>query len=149
MEAMQMITPIRPEEFPAVVELWEASVRATHQFLREDDIVFLRPLVLEYLPQLEVRAWRDGQGAIQGFVSVGGDRIEMLFVSPERRGGGIGRALLNYATGELRATKLDVNEQNPQGVGFYERMGFKVIGRSELDGQQNPFPLLHMELGTV
>jgi putative acetyltransferase len=42
---------------------------------------------------------------------------------------------------------VDVNEQNPQGVGFYRHMGFEQVGRSELDGQGNPFPLLHMRLG--
>jgi hypothetical protein len=26
-------------------------------------------------------------------------------------------------------------------------MGFEQVGRSELDGQGNPFPLLHMRLG--
>jgi putative acetyltransferase len=39
-----------------------------------------------------------------------------------------------------------VNEQNPQGVAFYRHMGFGQVGRSELDGQGNPFPLLHMRL---
>jgi len=26
-------------------------------------------------------------------------------------------------------------------------MGFEQVGRSELDGQGNPFPLLHMRMG--
>ena len=38
-----------------------------------------------------------------------------------------------------------MNEQNPQGVGFYLHMGFEQTGRSELDGEGNPFPLLHMK----
>ena len=41
---------------------------------------------------------------------------------------------------------MDVNEQNPQGVAFYRHMGFEQVGRSALDGQVNPFPLLHMKL---
>jgi putative acetyltransferase len=39
-----------------------------------------------------------------------------------------------------------VNEQNPQAVGFYEHIGFLITGRSTLDGQGKPFPLLHMKL---
>jgi putative acetyltransferase len=40
---------------------------------------------------------------------------------------------------------VDVNEQNPLALQFYERMGFKVVGRSELDGGGKPFPLLHLQ----
>ncbi len=45
----------------------------------------------------------------------------------------------------LDALKVDVNEQNPQAVGFYEHMGFEVISRSPLDSLGKPFPLLHMQ----
>ena len=41
---------------------------------------------------------------------------------------------------------LDVNEQNPQARGFYERMGFRVEGRSPVDDAGRPFPQLHMRL---
>lgn len=39
-----------------------------------------------------------------------------------------------------------MNEQNPQASGFYRHYGFVITGRSPLDGQGNPFPLLHMKL---
>ena len=39
---------------------------------------------------------------------------------------------------------VDVNEQNPAAVGFYEAVGFAVVGRSPLDDAGRPFPLLHM-----
>jgi putative acetyltransferase len=74
------------------------------------------------------------------------DKIEMLFVAPQARGTGIGRQLISYAVNELNARYVDVNEQNPQAVGFYEKMGFEIFGRSELDAQGNPYPLLHMRL---
>jgi len=47
---------------------------------------------------------------------------------------------------ELNAERLDVNEQNPQALGFYLHEGFEVIGRSETDGLGQPYPLLHMKL---
>jgi putative acetyltransferase len=31
-------------------------------------------------------------------------------------------------------------------VGFYERLGFKRIGRSPLDDAGRPYPLLHLAL---
>jgi putative acetyltransferase len=39
---------------------------------------------------------------------------------------------------------VDVNEQNPAAVGFYEALGFVVVSRSPVDGDGRPFPLLHM-----
>ena len=44
------------------------------------------------------------------------------------------------------ASKVDVNEQNEQALGFYKHIGFSVTGRSPLDGQGKPYPLLHMTL---
>jgi putative acetyltransferase len=64
-----------------------------------------------------------------------------------RAGKGVGKLLLQHAIAEFGANEVDVNEQNPQGVAFYRHMGFEQVGRSELDGQGNPFPLLHMRLG--
>ena len=134
-------------EYVEVVEVWEASVRATHHFLSEDDIKFLKPLILnEYLSAVELRCVKDTTGKIKGFLGVTEGKIEMLFISPENRGAGIGKLLLNYAVNELGATKVDVNEQNPQAVGFYEHLGFKVTSRSSVDGMGKPFPLLHMKL---
>lgn len=47
----------------------------------------------------------------------------------------------------MGAGLVDVNEQNPDAVGFYRRMGFEIVGRLPLDGQGRPFPVLHMRLG--
>jgi len=43
-------------------------------------------------------------------------------------------------------TKVDVNEQNGQAIGFYHHCGFKTIKRSELDALGKPHPTLHMQL---
>jgi len=51
---------------------------------------------------------------------------------------------MEYAIKNLKATKVDVNEQNPNSIRFYNRLGFVQTGRSELDGQGKPFPLIQM-----
>lgn len=58
----------------------------------------------------------------------------------------MGRLLVEHAIGQGGVTQVDVNEQNEQAVGFYLKMGFTVTGRSALDGQGKPYPLLHMAL---
>lgn len=137
-----------PGQFARLVAIWESSVRATHHFLQERDIAALRPLLLNaYLPHLKVVIARDETGAIHGFLGVDDNRIEMLFVDDVSRGKGVGKLLLNYAVDCFGANEVDVNEQNPQAVAFYQHVGFVQVGRSERDGQGNPFPLLHMRLG--
>ena len=136
-----------PTHFERLVTIWESSVRATHHFLQESDIAALRPLLLNaYLPNLKVVIARDDAGVIHGFLGVDENRIEMLFVDDASRGKGVGKLLLQHAITAFGANEVDVNEQNPQGVAFYRHMGFEQVGRSELDGQGNPFPLLHMRL---
>lgn len=135
-------------DHPGLVQLWEASVRATHDFLPSGYIDALRPrMATEFLPAVDLRAWSDDAGPVLGFVGVAQGNVEMLFVAPEARGRGIGAALLRHAIDAMGARSVDVNEQNPQATGFYLRMGFEIAGRSPLDGQGEPFPLLHLRLG--
>lgn len=51
---------------------------------------------------------------------------------------------VRHAVSGLGVTEVDVNEQNPQAYCFYQKQGFKKYSRSELDGQGNPFPVLHL-----
>lgn len=80
------------------------------------------------------------------FCGVHDGNIEMLFIAADARGKGVGAMLAAYAIKEQGASKVDVNEQNEQALGFYQHIGFKVIGRSPVDGQGKPYPLLHMAL---
>ncbi len=135
------------EEYQTLIDLWEASVRATHHFLPEAEILALRPLILEhYFDAVTLLCARTEEGHIAGFSGVLEGKLEMLFVAPEARGGGVGRLLVAHAIGQCGAKLVDVNEQNAQAVGFYLKMGFVVTGRSSLDGQGKPYPLLHMVL---
>lgn len=133
-------------DYVELVSVWEASVRATHDFLKEEDILFYKPLILnEYLKAVDLFCIKDND-TITGFMGLSESSIEMLFIHPAFRGSGIGKILLQFAINELKANKVDVNEQNDQALGFYLKMGFKVVNRSELDGMGKPYPILHMEL---
>ena len=134
-------------DYEELVRVWEASVRATHDFLPDSYIVLLRELVrTRYLDAVMLICCKDAQQRITGFAGVAAGRVEMLFVDPQYRGQGIGKRLLHYAISQLNAEQLDVNEQNPQALGFYLDQGFEVIGRSATDGMGQPYPLLHLRL---
>ena len=141
------IDQVQKEEYEAVVAVWEASVRATHHFLKEEDILYFKPLILNtYLDAVILRCIRNEQQAIIGFLGVAEKNLEMLFIHPDYRGKKVGKTLLDYAIDQLDVCKVDVNEQNEQAVGFYQHNGFEIISRSELDGTGKPYPLLHMAI---
>jgi putative acetyltransferase len=123
-------------------------VRPTHTFLSEADIELLSPKVGAYLASgstdFFVAIAEDG--AIAGFMGLGRDEIESLFLDPGYLRRGIGTRLIDEARALRPGVELllDVNEQNSGAVAFYEAAGFVVEGRSETDQDGLPFPLLHM-----
>ncbi|GAD89040.1 MULTISPECIES: GNAT family N-acetyltransferase [Vibrio] len=142
-----IVENVLPENYAEMLNVWENSVRATHDFITEDDIEFFKPIIIEQaFPAVTLQCVKNASGSIQGFVGTYESKIEMLFILNEARGQGIGKVLLQHAIEQLGATKVDVNEQNPQAVGFYQHMGFNVVSRSPLDGMGKPFPILHMTL---
>ena len=141
------IDRVKKEEYSTVVDVQEESVRATHDFLKEEDIVYFKPLILNtYLDAVELRCIKDENGSIIGFSGVAEQNLEMLFIHPKARGRGVGKTLLEYCINELNVIKVDVNEDNPQAIGFYEKFGFTTYNRSELDSSGKPYPILHMRL---
>lgn len=134
----------RPEKLlNHLLSLWESSVRATHHFLSEKDIGQLRPLVLEAVRKVPVLLLAMENDTPVGFLGMEGESVEMLFVGAAFRGKGAGGLLLREAL-KRGASRVDVNEQNPEALSFYLHMGFAVSGRDETDGLGLPFPLLHL-----
>ena len=114
---MEIIKIVRRERnlLETLMLIWEDSVSHTHDFLRESDIKALCPLVYQNLESIpELWAIKAEDSCYKGFMGIDG------------------------------MTEVDVNEQNPQAYCFYQKRGFKKYSRSELDGQGNPFPVLHL-----
>ncbi|MBC9934492.1 acetyltransferase [Chitinophaga qingshengii] len=134
-------------DYPEMVRIWESAVTATHDFLTQEDFDHIKGLLADaFFPQVDTYLLLNEAGKPLAFLGVQADMLEMLFVDNDARGKGVGRNLVNYAIASLKIRKVDVNEQNSQAVGFYEKMGFSVISRSEKDGMGKPYPILHMEL---
>ena len=131
-------------DFRELTLLWERSVRATHSFLSEEDIAAIRANLPTYFANVVLYAITDGD-KIGGFIGLSDNRIEMLFVDADKIGRGFGTILINHAV-SLGATHVDVNEQNPDALAFYQAKGFRVAGRSDLDSDGRPFPILHLSL---
>ncbi|WP_315636768.1 MULTISPECIES: GNAT family N-acetyltransferase [Microbacterium] len=141
---------IRPcrgeEEYAELVEIWRSAVRATHDFLEETDFARIEShLASDYFPAVTLTV-AEQDGVPVGFAGVHDDGLEMLFVSYAVRGRGVGSALLTEVVVHQGVARVDVNEDNPGARGFYRSRGFVEVGRSALDGDGRPYPIIHMAL---
>jgi len=95
-----------------------------------------------YLPLEQITAGcvfvAELDGTIVGFAAVlpradGKMELDGLFVEPERQGGGIGRALVEYCSdfGRSRGSPALHVVGNPHAEGFYLRCGFALIGGTQ------------------
>lgn len=140
------INPLTSADYPSILELWEASVRATHHFLTEEDINLYKEVIKnQALPNIDLYGIKSNT-RLQGFLGISGSHIEMLFVHPDFFGQRIGTTLMDYALNHLHATKIDVNEQNPRAHQFYKKLGFKLTSRTATDPQGRPYPILKLSL---
>lgn len=128
-----------------LLDVWQASVRASHHFLTEADIRTLTPQAVEALLQIETLWIVEDDLRPVGFMGVQEHKIEMLFLHPDYFRKGVGKELVQRAFRELVVEYVDVNEQNPDAARFYERMGFHTFRRDDTDDQGNPFPILRMK----
>lgn len=136
-----------PRLIKALTAVWEHSVRATHHFLSESEILRIRA----YVPQAvggvaQLVAAENQAGEPVGFMGVENGRLEMLFLAPEARGCGLGGRLLRCGIEQYGVREVTVNEQNPQAVDFYAHFGFRTYRRMERDEEGGPYPLLYMRL---
>lgn len=140
-----MIREIHETDYPQLMKIWESSVLNTHDFLKEEDFKYYKKEIPGYFGHVSLLGFEE-EGFLVGFMGVADGSLEMLFIHNDHRGKGIGKKLIQYGIDHLKVTKLDVNEQNVQGVGFYKHLGFRVLNRSALDSQGKEYPILHMGL---
>lgn len=128
-----------------LLDVWESSVRVTHIFLSENEIEGIKKYVPKALCEIPHLVIVENENQVpMGFMGIVEQHLEMLFISDEERGKGLGKELLKYGIEKYLINDLAVNEQNPLAKGFYEHMGFKVYKRTDHDEQGNPYPLLYM-----
>jgi len=131
-----------------VLEVWEKSVLATHHFLNPSDFQAIKETVKTIdFNAFEVYCLVQNR-EVAGILGVAEQKVEMLFLAPDYFGRKLGKKLMDFAVNELRADKVDVNEQNITAVEFYRKFGFKTYERTDKDDQGRDYPLLRMMLDT-
>ena len=136
-----------PADAEAVARVQIASWQAAYKHL-------FRPEQLAGIPLAErTGLWRrfppivaEISDVVVGFVAVGNDELQAIYVHPDHWGMGIGRALMRAGEDRLRelgssSVFLWVFEDNPQARRFYEAAGWSTDGKTkdaELFGMSAP-----------
>ena len=97
-----------------LLEVWEDSVKATHTFLSNEEIEKIK----EYVPQALIGISHliietNENGIPIAFMGIEENKLEMLFITSEYRGKGIGPKMLLHGIENYGVNDLAANEDNP------------------------------------
>lgn len=135
MPAAYILRPATAADRPAMADLWVESWVKT---LPEIDFEARRPWLAEHLDALAadgalIRA-AEREGRVAGFVTIHPvtGHLDQIAVAPAFWGKGAAEALMAEAKRLSPArVALDVNQENPRAVRFYEKMGLAITGAGE------------------
>ena len=141
-----MIRNFEQSDMNEVLDIWlKASIQA-HSFIesgfwesRMDD------MRKTYLPAADTYVFLD-DNTINGFISLRGDIIAAMFVSPNVQGKGIGQQLMDKAKSLRNKLILTVYRENPESIQFYKKCGFTII-KDRIDQHTGHIEIL-MEYGS-
>ncbi len=144
------IIPYEPSMLDSMLKIWEDSVRASHFFLKDSDIVEIKQEVKAAFSSLQNILVAKVGGEFAGFIGVSEKTVEMLFASPKFFNLGLGKRLILEATNHFFDKQdeilVDCNEQNERGLEFYKKLGFKQVSRSQKDPSGRDFAIIHFSI---
>jgi len=119
------------------VAMWTAMPFLPQLHTPEEDRRFVREIVFS-----RCDVWvAELDGRVAGFLGVGNELVEHLYVLPEHQGAGIGTALLERAK-ELRPAgfRLWVFQRNTDARAFYEARGLRLVELTDGAGNEEREP---------
>lgn len=128
--------PGRAADLASIVDLFARSRASALPFVpvlhnRDEDLAFFA----RYLPNDALTLALAPQGLV-GFVATAPGWIEQLYLDPDWRGRGIGKALLDRAKAGQDSLQLWCFAQNQPAQAFYRAQGFVERGRSDGDNEE-------------
>ena len=144
-----MIREFSNDDFPAILDIYNSS--KLDELKNESECFELLPLLkdkkrLALLRESKIVVFEEA--GIKGFGAFYGNEIRGLFVHPDSRGIGIGRALLEYILEKIKVqAQLYVTKSNFGVKAFYEQYGFSVT--SEFETSYNGKSVLANEMRQV
>lgn len=133
------ITPALPWHLPQMARILWAFNRAVPWLPRVRSRMEDLRIFLGLMRRGLVRVARDRDG-VAAFIVREGNLIHALYVHPERRRQGVGRALLAQAKAETNELRLWVLEANQPARAFYAAQGFEEATRGLGQGNDEGLP---------
>lgn len=127
-----MIEKFIGSNYNNLVEIWESSVKYTHNFLKKEDFIKIKKDIESILKSLLIYT-NSFDNKIVCFAGISGDNLEALFCHRDYVGKGYGRELLDYTVNILKVRNVDVNAENISAYEFYKKAGFIDTGISYID----------------
>ena len=136
-----MIREFNQSDIDQIINIWlEASIKA-HYFIGSE---FWESKVNDmkdvYIPSSETYVFEDTK-IIKGFISLLGDTLAALFVSPRYQGNGIGSQLILKSKKIRKKLVLTVYKENRRSIEFYRKNGFEII-KEQIDSHTGHLELL-------
>lgn len=129
-----MIRKYNEIEIPILIGIWEKASTIAHPFLDAEFTQMVKKAMTEmYLPNSDTWVYVESNRII-GFISMIGNEIGGLFVSPEHHSKGIGTSLVNHIKEFHKELEVEVFKLNKIGKPFYEKYGFKVFKEYNHEG---------------
>ena len=122
-----MIRKYEVADTDLIINIWSESSQIAHPFLEDKFVQKVRKDMREiYLPNTETWVFEE-ENIIIGFISMIGNEIGGLFVSPKHFSKGIGSKLVNFISEFHDILEVEVFKKNSIGCGFYKKYGFSFI----------------------
>ena len=127
LDTFDVIRPYTDEDLADVLDVWYLASLEAHPFLSEDFFDTERQQIADqWLPASETSVF-ETDGRLVGSVSMIGNEVGGIFVTPEYQSRGIGRALMDHVAASRTHLELDVFKANAKARRFYELCGFRVV----------------------
>ena len=126
------------------LQIWQRAVDDSHDFLAQADREAIAQEVAGFLPQAPLVLAVDAADRPLGYMLLCEGHKEALYNDPASKGQAVGTQQVRWALRRHPQLTTDVNAQNLQAMAFYRALGFVETGRSPLDGQGRPYPLVHL-----
>lgn len=119
-----MIRRSANEDTDSIIRIWLDASRLAHDFIPFEFWAGQEEAMRNnYLPNSETYVLVH-RGQITAFISLMGEYLAALFVTPALQGHGFGKRLLNHAKTLKRRLELCVYTQNTRAVDFYKEAAF-------------------------
>lgn len=121
-----MIRPSSDSDIDTIMDIWLTSNREAHAFVPAAYWQQNFASVKEAILKAEVYVAEES-GQVAGFLGLVGNYIAGLFVKQQARDRGIGADLLKHVQSLQDTLELDVYQENPRAVAFYQNHGFQAV----------------------